>query len=221
MCSAYDRPPEDLTARARIRDAALAEFAERGFKGATLKAVADAAGVSVGLVQHHFGSKEGLREACDAHVRATMLGAAGQVQDGVEVTPDVIQGMYEANELSVRYLARALAEGWGVAAVLFDEGADAAERFLVENWPDDFPPHEAKVRERAAVMAAMHLSTIVLHTHLSRRMGVDALSRTNLPRLGIAMADVYAHLGQWITSGPGDQVRQAVTDHHMKEHPRD
>ncbi|MFC5815205.1 TetR/AcrR family transcriptional regulator [Nonomuraea harbinensis] len=221
MCSAYDRPPEDLTARARIRDAALAEFAERGFKGATLKAVADAAGVSVGLVQHHFGSKEGLREACDAHVRATMMGAAGQVQDGVEVTPDVIQGMYEANELSVRYLARALAEGWGVAAVLFDEGADAAERFLMENWPDDFPPHESKVRERAAVMAAMHLSTIVLHAHLSRRMGVDALSRTNLPRLGIAMADVYAHLGQWITSGPGDQVRQAVTDHHMKERPRD
>ncbi|MFD2352948.1 helix-turn-helix domain-containing protein [Nonomuraea ferruginea] len=104
-----------------------------------MKAVADAAGVSVGLVQHHFGSKEGLREACDAHVRAAMMGAAGQVQDGVEVTPDVIQGMYEANELSVRYLARALAEGWGVAAVLFGEGADAAERFLMENWPDDFP----------------------------------------------------------------------------------
>ncbi|MGP3921032.1 TetR/AcrR family transcriptional regulator [Nonomuraea sp. 10N515B] len=221
MRSAYDRPPEDLTARARIRDAALVEFAERGFKGATMKAVADAAGVSVGLVQHHFGSKEGLREACDAHVRATMLGAAGHVQDGAEITPEFIRGMYEANELSVRYLARALVEGSPVAAAMFDEGAEAAERFFTENWPDEFPPDEAKVRERAAVMAAMHLSTIVLHQHLSRRFGIDALHRTNLARLGMAMFDVYAHMGQWIASEPGSQVRQAVTDHHTKEHPLD
>ncbi|MEO3876707.1 helix-turn-helix domain-containing protein [Nonomuraea sp. B12E4] len=221
MRSINDRPPEDLTARARIRDAALAEFAERGFKGATMKAVADAAGVSVGLVQHHFGSKEGLRDACDVHVRDTMLGAAGQVQDGADLTPEFIRGMYEASELSVRYLARALVEGSPVAAAMFDEGAEAAERFLTENWPEDFPPEEAKVRESAAVMAAMHLGTIVLHEHLSRRFGIDALRRTNLARFSMAMVDVYAHLGEWIASGPGSQVRQAVTDHHTKEHPHD
>ncbi|MDP4512061.1 TetR/AcrR family transcriptional regulator [Nonomuraea turcica] len=221
MRSTYDRPPEDLTARARIRDAALAEFAERGFKGTTMKAVADAAGVSVGLVQHHFGSKEDLRDACDAHVRAAMLGAAGHVQEGADVTPDFIRRMYEANELTVRYLARALVEGSPVGAAMFDEGAEAAERFFTENWPDDFSPEQAKVRERAAVMAAMHLSTIVLHQHLSRRFGSDALHRTNLPRLGMAMLDVYAHIGEWITSGPGSQVSQAIADHHTKEQPHD
>lgn len=221
MRSTNDRPPEDLTARARIRDAALVEFAERGFKGATLKAVADAAGVSIGLVQHHFGSKQGLQEACDAHVRDTVLGAAGQVQDGAEVTPEFIGGMYEANELSVRYLARALVEGSPVAVALFDGGADAAERFLTQNWPEAYPPGGAEVRERAAVMAAMHLSTIVLHEHLSRRFSSDTLDRANLPRLGMAMADVYAHLGEWITSGPGSRVREAVADHHRKEHPHD
>lgn len=88
-------------------------------------------------MQHHFGSKEGLREACDAHVRATVLGAAGQVQDGAEVTPEFMRAMYEANGLSVRYLARALVEGSPVAAAMFDEGAEAAERFLTENWPDE------------------------------------------------------------------------------------
>lgn len=30
-----------------------------------MKRIADAAGVSVGLVQHHFGTKAGLRQACD------------------------------------------------------------------------------------------------------------------------------------------------------------
>ncbi|MFD9950592.1 TetR/AcrR family transcriptional regulator, partial [Nonomuraea sp. NPDC059023] len=177
MRSTDDRPPEDLTARARIRDAALAEFAERGFKGTTIKAVADAAGVSIGLVQHHFGSKEGLRAACDAHVQDTMLGAAGQVQDSSDVTPEFIRGMFEASELSVRYLARALVEGSPVAEAIFDEGAGAAERFLTDNWPDDFPSDGATTRERAAVMAAMHLSTIVLHQHLTRRFGIDALHR--------------------------------------------
>ncbi|MEV0622645.1 helix-turn-helix domain-containing protein [Nonomuraea sp. NPDC050404] len=221
MHSAYDRPPEDLTARARIRDAALAEFAERGFKGATMKAVADAAGVSVGLVQHHFGSKEGLRVACDAHVRDTMLGAAGQVQDGAAITPEFIGGMYEASELSVRYLARALVEGSPVAAAMFDEGAESAERFFSETWPDEFPPGEAKVRERAAVMAAMHLGTIVLHEHLSRRFGTDTLRRANLARFSMAMVDVYAHMGEWIASGPGEQISQAVADQDRKEHPGD
>ncbi|MFI0425250.1 TetR/AcrR family transcriptional regulator [Spongiactinospora sp. 9N601] len=221
MRSTHDRPPEDLTARARIRDAALAEFAERGFKGATMKAVADAAGVSIGLVQHHFGTKEGLQEACDSYVRDTVLGAAGQVQDGAEVTPEFLRGIYEANRLSVRYLARALVEGSPVAAAMFDEGTEAAERFLTDNWPDDFPPEEAKVRERAAVMAAMHLGTIVLHEHLSRRFGMDALHQANLARFNMAMVDVYAHMGEWLTSGPGAQVRQAVADHQTKGHPHD
>src|SRR6266542_759545 len=53
---------EDLTARARIRDAALRLFAERGVDGATIRDIAKAAGVSAGLVRHHFGSKEALRD---------------------------------------------------------------------------------------------------------------------------------------------------------------
>ena len=45
---------EDRTGRARVRDAALAEFAERGLAGASVRSVAARAGVSPGLVQHHF-----------------------------------------------------------------------------------------------------------------------------------------------------------------------
>ena len=54
--AAGKRSAEDLTARARIRDAALALFAERGTDGATIRDIAKAAGVSGGLVRHHFGS---------------------------------------------------------------------------------------------------------------------------------------------------------------------
>ena len=52
--------PVDLTARARVRDAAIARFGRDGF-AASLRAIAADAGVTAGLVVHHFGSKDGLR----------------------------------------------------------------------------------------------------------------------------------------------------------------
>lgn len=58
---------EDLTGRARLRDAAVECFAARGFDE-SLRAIAARAGVSAGLVRHHFGSKEQLRADCDSIV---------------------------------------------------------------------------------------------------------------------------------------------------------
>ena len=57
----------DLTATARIRDAAIEQFGQHGF-GVGLRTIAEAAGVSAALVIHHFGSKDGLRKACDDYV---------------------------------------------------------------------------------------------------------------------------------------------------------
>jgi AcrR family transcriptional regulator len=57
----------DLTARARIRDAAIECFATDGFE-APVRTIAAAAGVSPGLITHHFGSKQALREECDTEV---------------------------------------------------------------------------------------------------------------------------------------------------------
>lgn len=62
-----DRPANELTAWARIRDAAIECFAEQGF-GASFKVVAERAGVSPALITHHFRSKAALREQCDTEV---------------------------------------------------------------------------------------------------------------------------------------------------------
>src|SRR5436853_7823828 len=58
----------DLTAKARIRDAAMRLFGRDGVAASSLRAVARAAGVSPGLIVHHFGSKEGLIRAVDEAV---------------------------------------------------------------------------------------------------------------------------------------------------------
>lgn len=57
----------DLTGRARLRDAAIEAFAAQGFQE-SLRSIAARAGVSAGLVRHHFGSKDALRAECDATV---------------------------------------------------------------------------------------------------------------------------------------------------------
>jgi len=61
------RPLSDLTARARIVDAATAVFAEQG-ASASVRAIAAAAGVSPALITHHFGTKDALKAECDQRV---------------------------------------------------------------------------------------------------------------------------------------------------------
>jgi AcrR family transcriptional regulator len=54
------RRPGDSGTRAAILDAARLAFAERGYDHATIRGVAETAGVDPALVHHYFGSKEGL-----------------------------------------------------------------------------------------------------------------------------------------------------------------
>jgi len=54
------RRPGDSGTRAAILDAARRAFAERGYDLASIRAVAEVAGVDPALVRHYFGSKEGL-----------------------------------------------------------------------------------------------------------------------------------------------------------------
>ena len=56
-------PQTDLTPAARIRDAALARFARDGLADTSIRDVARTAGLSPGLVQHHFKTKANLRDA--------------------------------------------------------------------------------------------------------------------------------------------------------------
>lgn len=185
--------PEDLTARARIRDAAMRHFGEHGFERATIRGIAVEAGVSLGLVRHHFGSKQALREACDAHLIKLLRQLNDQVPD--DLSASVTANPVAAARIAVGpyrdYLVRALVDG-GVAP-LFDEMVELGTRRLVaaDRKRTDPPTVEPKIR--AAIGTAMALSITVLHQHISRAAGVDILSPAGDTMLARALIDIYSH----------------------------
>ncbi|MCU1375819.1 MAG: TetR family transcriptional regulator [Actinomycetia bacterium] len=61
MITARERNPE--RSRERLLEAALEEFADKGYAGARVEAIATRAGLNKQLISHHFGGKEGLYRA--------------------------------------------------------------------------------------------------------------------------------------------------------------
>src|ERR1700682_1035640 len=59
-----------LETRGAILDAAIAEFAERGFEGASIRAIADRLGLQHPLITYHYRSKDILWRAAAEHAFA-------------------------------------------------------------------------------------------------------------------------------------------------------
>ena len=73
--------------RARILEAALAEFRDRGYERTGLRRIAAAARVTTGAVYNHFGSKEGLFDALVGESAAELVAAWTAGRDGDAGTP--------------------------------------------------------------------------------------------------------------------------------------
>src|SRR6266446_8193069 len=59
-----------LETRASILNAAIAEFAERGFEGASIRAIADRLGLQHPLITYHYRTKDALWQAAAEHAFA-------------------------------------------------------------------------------------------------------------------------------------------------------
>jgi TetR/AcrR family transcriptional regulator, regulator of cefoperazone and chloramphenicol sensitivity len=126
------RSADDLTALARIRDAAIDQVGQHGFS-VGLRAIAQAAGVSAALVIHHFGSKEGLLRACDEHIAAQIYEAKSESLRAADPSTWLRQ-MAEIDSYApmTAYLLRSLQSGSALAKEFWRRMIDNAEEYLEE-----------------------------------------------------------------------------------------
>jgi TetR/AcrR family transcriptional regulator, regulator of cefoperazone and chloramphenicol sensitivity len=126
------RSADDLTAAARIRAAAIEQFGEHGF-GVGLRSIAEAAGVSAALVIHHFGSKAGLRKACDDYVAEEIRSTKSEAMRSSEPGTWFAQlAEIESYAPIMAYLVRAMQSGGELAKMLSRSMIDNAESYLEE-----------------------------------------------------------------------------------------
>ena len=178
---------QELSTIERIRNAALKSFATHGTSATSLRTVASAAGVSLGLVQHHFATKAGLIKAVDDYVLALVLTAISQplpeppVDSVAEVGGRVARIIAEHTDIA-DYVGRALIDGSPLGTSIFD----ALVGFGTARWNQRGERGETRpdldLTWAAVNSLVLALGTVVLRAHIERQLPEPLTSPTQLQR---------------------------------------
>lgn len=145
----------DLTAAARIRDAAIEQFGQHGF-GVGLRRIGDAAGVSAALVIHHFGSKDGLLRACDDYIVEEIRAQKSEAIRSSDPATWFAQ-MAEIEDYAplMAYLVRSMQSGSELGKTLWHRMIDNVEAYLDEGVRAGTvkPSRDPKARAKFLAMA--------------------------------------------------------------------
>ncbi len=196
MCSASD----DRTARAVIRDEALRLFGTHGPDAVSVRKVAAAAGVSPGLVIHHFGTKDGLRAAVDAHVLAQFTGMLGELTGESDLyapraagsLTEVFARHLPAGSPVPDYLRRLLLEGGETGLRLFSQLYQASRAAMDAMVTAGMAVPGTDPAVRAAILLCNDLVVLLLREQIALVLGEDPLSPAGLARWGNELLTIYA-----------------------------
>jgi TetR/AcrR family transcriptional regulator len=111
-----------------IIKAALNEFAERGFEGASLRDIASRAGTTHGLIRHHFGSKDTVFRACVDYAVEVYGREEASVIQNVPANLDNPKLLIEAHKKIIRNFAHVSAKNPFFMQILMHEGSQQTER---------------------------------------------------------------------------------------------
>lgn len=117
----------------RLIEAAKLIFAEKGFAGATVKEIADEAGVNVSLISYHFKGKDGLLRACVEEFGRRRL----QDSENILTTPEGPADLKVKLKLWMGQFLRCHVEDKNVCAILHRENI-MENKFLFELFQSTF-----------------------------------------------------------------------------------
>ena len=194
-------PLDDRTGRARIRDAALRLFSERGPDAVTMRDIAAAAGVSPALLVRHYGSKDGLIEAVDDYVVASIESMLTQVTEqtgavglGPSAVPSMLDGLARhlpPDSAIPSYLGRLLTAGGSVGAALFGRLYRVSRTALDAMVTDGVAVEGDDPEVRAAFLLISDLAVLMLRPRLTEVLGVDPLSNAGMKRWAAEVFEIY------------------------------
>jgi len=171
---------DDLKKLERIRLAALRSFATRGAAATSLRSVAADAGVSLGLVQHHFETKAGLIKAVDDYVMGVVIKMVSRPpsthpSDSIADMGSRITNLLIEHPDVVDYFGRALIDGSDLGATIWDTLA----AYGTARWNTRKETGEARddidVTWAALNSLVLALGTLILRGHIERQVP-DAFS---------------------------------------------
>lgn len=190
--------PGDLTAKALIRNAALALFAERGPEAVSVREIAAAAGVSPALVVHHFGSKDGLRAAVDQRVGAIFDGFLADIGN-VDLASGSAGGSLAEMFVSAlpadspvpAYLRRLLLSGDPAGMALFGRWYQISRQVVDALVAAGVMRPSADPEVLTAFLAVNDLAALLLRDQLVAVLGIDPLTVSGMTRWAEQVLEVY------------------------------
>jgi AcrR family transcriptional regulator len=178
----------------KIRDAALMEFAARGVESTSLREVASRAGVSVGLIQHHFGSKAALVNAVNRHVTDllhTVL-ASGPGAVTVDDFGEQVMALLVQHPAVIDYLARSFVEETPLGSTIFDTLIEMGIARWERRSEEGQTVADLDSPWAAINIVALFIGTVLLRTHIERQLPAPLLSPTEMARWGTAVNSLLA-----------------------------
>lgn len=193
---------QDLTAVARVRNAALEGFARDGVAATSIRDVAKAAKVSAGLVQHHFKTKADLERAVNEYV----VQIATEAYEGFEqstassTTDELLQEMglritefVREHRSALLYVIKSAAQGEEAGLNIFDAFLALID-VQVQRLADEGTLRDGVDRLWTGLhIVIFNLGTVLLEPAINRHLAGSFRDPSQLERWNRAATDVMHH----------------------------
>jgi AcrR family transcriptional regulator len=192
----------DLTAMARIRNAALELFARDGVAATTIRDVAAAAAVSPGLVQHHFKTKAELEEAVNEYViRIAVEASTGLEEETAEAsTEELFEAMGQRITEVVRdqraallYVVRSAAAGEPAGLQIFDAFVALVDRHVERVAVEGVLREDVDRLWVGLQVVVLDLGTVLLEPAIERHLPASLRDPDQLERWSKACTELFCH----------------------------
>ncbi len=168
--------------RRQLLKAGMKLFSERGFAAVGLREIAAEAGVSLGLIRTHFGSKDGLREAIDAYVLEEIraLYTAVLEHSSVEALEQAVSDALDwipRDQDAIMYARMSLMERTPGSQTLFNEILTVMRQFVDNNAQLGFLQPDVDREWAAIYMVFDFIGPAIIEPFAEHAFGTSMYSR--------------------------------------------